>query len=193
MGVDIRQDLKVNRILIVDEFGVIQGIASAATKLATPVKINGVEFDGSQDITINPSDLMGPTGPTGLTGSMGPSGPAGVQIWTGITPPNDTITYPFWFDSSTARLKYFYTDIDTSQWVDAFGPTGPIGPSGLMGPTGPTGLTGPTGPTGIFNSSFLELNGGSPTTEFGGFLAINCGGPVSVLIDNAIIINCGGP
>lgn len=197
MGVDIRQDFKVNQVLIVDEFGVLQGVAQSARKLERTIKINGVDFDGTQDIVINPSDLMGPTGPQGPQGQPGPTG---VQIWASTTPPEDHAIYPFWFDTSSARLKYFYIDIDTSQWVDALhGPIGPIGPrgaDGLQGPIGPTGVigpAGPTGPTGLFNSSFVVFDGGTPDTSFGGFLAINCGGPVNVITGNAIIINCGGP
>lgn len=202
-GIDIKKDFTVNDVLIVDEFGVLQVTAKSAAKLENPVKINGVDFDGSQDITINPSDLVGPTGPQGEPGPSGIPGPTGVQIWASTIPPEDIILYPFWFDTSTARLKYYYVDIDSSQWVDALhGPVGPIGltgPRGLTGPTGPTGITGPTGligatgATGIFDPLFLILDGGKPEMSSKGFLAINCGGPINVSTGNAIIIDCGGP
>lgn len=40
------------------EWGIdISGNAGTATKLQTPVNINGVEFDGSSDITLTPSDI----------------------------------------------------------------------------------------------------------------------------------------
>lgn len=69
------------------------------------------------------------------------------------------------------------------------GPTGPTGPIGATGPTGPTGSTGPvstvpgpTGPTGPTGSTgptgpvFQNIDGGTPTTIYGGSPNIDAGG-----------------
>lgn len=63
------------------------------------------------------------------------------------------------------------------------GPTGPQGPAGATGATGaagPTGaastIPGPTGPTGAQGDSIINVDGGGPTTNYGGVAAINFGG-----------------
>jgi hypothetical protein len=68
----------------------------------------------------------------------------------------------------------------------AVGPTGPGGPTGAQGPTGPTGATGPsggptgptgaTGPTGPAGQSIINLDGGDPSSNYGGITSINAGG-----------------
>jgi hypothetical protein len=56
------------------------------------------------------------------------------------------------------------------------GPTGSLGPTGPTGPQGIQGVSGPTGPTGPI---FTNVDGGTPTTIYGGLTVIDCGGPTS--------------
>jgi hypothetical protein len=84
----------------------------------------------------------------GATGPTGPTGPIGLTGATGPTGPQG-VTGPT-------------------------GPTGPTGAQGIQGITGPTGSTGPTGPTGPV---FQNIDGGTPTTIYGGSSIIDCGGP----------------
>ena len=62
----------------------------------------------------------GPTGPQGTTGPTGPQGATGVtgSIWISTTAPTNTTLYPFWWDSTAGTLRVYYTDANTSQWVD---------------------------------------------------------------------------
>jgi hypothetical protein len=80
-------------------------------------------------------------------GPVGPTGPTGSQGVTGPTGAASTVT----------------------------GPTGPTGSTGLQGPTGPTGITGPTGSTGPTGPVFINIDGGSATTIYGGTTTIDAG------------------
>ena len=77
-------------------------------------------------------------------------------------------SHTWYWDGSTWRIK-------TSVAVGPTGPTGPLvtGPQGPAGPIGPTGQIGSTGPTG---SAFINIDGGSPTTNYGGGEIIDAGG-----------------
>jgi len=65
-------------------------------------------------------------------------------------PPVDAVSGDIWYRTIDGLAYVYYTDADSSQWVQLGGPQGPVGPPG--GPTGPTGpastVTGPTGATG---------------------------------------------
>ena len=84
------------------------------------------------------------------TGPTGPTGPAGSTGATGVAGPT--------------------------------GATGPQGPQGIpgtaaaTGATGPSGATGATGPTGPSGFSIVNLDGGSPTSTYGGITAVDLGG-----------------
>ena len=90
--------------------------------------------------------IVGPTGPVGPQGPQGPEGPQGVFGPTGPQGPQG--------DSSV-------------------GPTGPQGPIGVPGPTGPSGVSGPSGASG---EGILNLDGGTPSSIYGGITPINAGG-----------------
>ena len=78
-----------------------------------------------------------------------------------------------WFESDTGKTFVYYD----SQWIEIgaqpLGQIGPTGPSGPSGPTGPTGATGSTGPTG---SSVVNIDGGEPSTNYGGISSLDSGG-----------------
>lgn len=88
-----------------------------------------------------------------IKNSQGPIGPTGPLGPTGPTGPTGAQGEP-----STVT-----------------GPTGPTGPLGPTGPTGPRGFTGPTGPTGPI---FQNVDGGTPSTIYGGSPIIDAGGVI---------------
>jgi len=54
------------------------------------------------------------------------------------------------------------------------GPQGPQGPRGIQGPYGPIGPSG--GEKGDPGESFIQLDGGTPSSNYGGITPIDCGG-----------------
>jgi hypothetical protein len=88
-----------------------------------------------------------------IVGPTGPEGPQGPQGVTGAQGPQGDL-----------------------------GPQGPSGPSGITGidgPQGPTGVQGPQGdigPTGAAGSAYLNIDGGTPDTEYGGVTFVDAGG-----------------
>jgi hypothetical protein len=56
----------------------------------------------------------------------------------------------------------------------AAGPAGPTGPAGPQGNVGATGSTGPTGPIG----GTLNVDGGDPSSIYGGILPLDAGGVI---------------
>jgi hypothetical protein len=98
------------------------------------------------------TNLIGPGGSTGPTGPLGPTGSTGPTGNTGNT-----------------------------GGIGPTGPTGPTGdpggPPGPDGPTGPTGSTGPDGPIGPAGTGNGLLDGGLPTSTYGGVSPVDAGGP----------------
>jgi Type VI secretion system/phage-baseplate injector OB domain len=80
------------------------------------------------------SGVTGPTGPTGPTGAAG-------RFTTSDTAPVSPTAGDAWFDSSRGFTYVYYSDGDSSQWVQ-------IGNAN-------TGATGPTGPTGAVDLSTI--------------------------------------
>ena len=56
------------------------------------------------------------------------------------------------------------------------GLTGVTGPQGIKGDQGDTGPTGPTGPTGADGEGLINLDGGVPSSIYGGTPTIDAGG-----------------
>jgi hypothetical protein len=65
---------------------------------------------------------MGPTGPAGSGGSGG-----GASVTVALTAPTGATAGNLWYKSDDGRLKIYYTDTDSSQWVDVVGTPGPPG------------------------------------------------------------------
>lgn len=80
------------------------------------------------------------------------------KFYIGETAPPSPAAGQFWFDSSDGISYVYYTDANSSQWVQfGLGREGPYGPTGSIGPTGatgPSGSTGPTGASGGFDSTY---------------------------------------
>lgn len=55
---------------------------------------------------------------------------------------------------------------------------GAAGPAGATGATGPAGVAGPTGPQGTqgFQGGTLNVDGGTPSSVYGGILPLDAGG-----------------
>jgi hypothetical protein len=89
------------------------------------------------------------------------------------TAPGTPVAGQIWFESDTGKTFVYYD----SQWIEIgaqpLGQIGPTGPSGPSGPAGPTGATGSTGPTGI---SVVNIDGGEPSTNYGGISSLDSGG-----------------
>jgi hypothetical protein len=93
------------------------------TGIQGPTGLTGTTGPTGLQGTTGPTGLQGTTGPTGLQGTTGPTGPQGAtgvagSIWVSTTAPTDTTLYPFWWDSTAGTLRVYYTDANTSQWVD---------------------------------------------------------------------------
>jgi hypothetical protein len=93
------------------------------------------------------------------------SGGSGGTIFFGVDPPTTPSDYVAWWNTEEGQLKVYYTDANTSQWVDASkakkGDVGNTGPTGATGATGATGPTGPGVPTGGSVGQVLAKNSGT--------------------------------
>lgn len=124
------------------------------------------------------SGSTGPTGPTGasLTGPTGPAGSGGggsASVTISDTGPTGPTGGNLWFDSTAAKLKIYYTDADSSQWVDVV--------NSQVGPTGPAGTAGSSASVplitsiAITNSSYTVLDDTAVDTA-GGYIKITGSG-----------------
>lgn len=130
--------------------------------------IKGVEIDpagatGPQALVFNGSKFV----PTTITLE------AGATVSVADTAPIAPAVGDLWFESDTGKTFVYYD----SSWVEVgaqpLGQIGPTGPSGPSGPTGPIGPTGATGPTGF---SVVNIDGGLPSTNYGGMTTFDAGG-----------------
>jgi len=64
----------------------------------------------------------------------------GASVNVGNNEPTNNSSGDLWWNTDLGRLLVYYTDEDSSQWVDA-SPTGDIGPTGPQGPSGPKSVT----------------------------------------------------
>lgn len=84
--------------------------------------------DNGQWVQLSEGGLRGPTGPTGSlildVDGTAPTAPSSGELW---------------YDSTDGKIYFYYTDSDSSQWVEI---------ASTLGATGPTGPTGPVFPTG---------------------------------------------
>lgn len=73
-------------------------------------------------------------------GDRGPVGPTGSLIMdVGAAAPTAPNAGELWYDSTDGKIYFYYTDSDSSQWVEI---------ASTLGATGPTGPTGPVFSTG---------------------------------------------
>jgi hypothetical protein len=150
------------------------------------------------------STVTGPTGAS-LTGPTGPAGSGssgGTTVTISDTGPTGPTGGNLWFDSTSARLKIYYPDTDSNQWVDVIntqiGPTGSTGasltgPTGTSGPTGASGTNGATGPTGASltgptgTSGPTGASGATGPTGYGSTGPTGSGGTTTPLITSIAV------
>jgi hypothetical protein len=94
----------------------------------------------SVTITVEPhGDGSGNANISFTSSGGGGSGNANLTIGTAI-PTGARANQDFWWNNDSGKLKIYYNDGSSSQWVDAFIQNpGPIGPSGPQGPINTTG------------------------------------------------------
>lgn len=118
--------------------------ANGSNGATGPTGANGTNgtngIDGATGPTGASSTVAGPTGASGPTGPAG-SGGSGTSVTVANSAPTGATGGALWYHSDTGALKIYYSDTDSSQWVDVIGPGGPTGSNGPTGPTVPTGKT----------------------------------------------------
>jgi hypothetical protein len=92
---------------------------------------------------------------TGATGATGDDGQFSVAATT--APANPEVG-DAWFDSASGDVFIYYDGV----WVEAS--------NANDGPTGPAGATGPTG------AIYVNMDGGSPSSVYGGITPLDGGG-----------------
>lgn len=150
-----------------------------------------------------PTGAQGPVGATGaastVTGPTGAQGPQGTDIHfigsvatVGALPSTGNSNNDAYIVDSDGNLYVW----NGSSWTDAgqivgpqgptgaqgvqgvTGPTGPAGADGIIGvdgATGPTGQTGSTGPTGAAGAPYGNIDGGTPSSIYGGISPLDGG------------------
>jgi hypothetical protein len=94
----------------------------------------------SVTVTVEPhGDGSGNANISFTSSDGGGSGNANLTIGTAV-PTGARANQDFWWNNDSGKLKIYYNDGSSSQWVDAFiqnpGPTGPSGPQGPINTTG---------------------------------------------------------
>ena len=155
-----------------------------------------------------PTGAQGVIGLTGATGATGATGSTGAAPFTIIGTWQQGITYSpgqaVFYDTPTLKGTYVRRNNtstagitpleDPANWlalvaatIGVTGPTGPQGltgltgvqgPTGNLGPTGPTGNQGLLGPTGPTGTTLLNVDAGTPDTNYGGVDVIDSGGVI---------------
>ena len=77
------------------------------------------------------------------------SAAAATSIYTGTTAPGSPINGTLWWNSEEGKLKVYYTDANTSQWVDSY--TASVGSTGTPGDV--------VGPASSTDNSFVRFDG----------------------------------
>ena len=92
-------------------------------------------------------EVVGKTGPTGAAG--------GSTITVSDAAPSSPVAGQLWWNSTSNKLYIYYTDANSSQWVQATTP----GADGADGATGATGATGAAGADGASSGRNKFING----------------------------------
>lgn len=94
------------------------GSTGAASVVPGPVGPTGsTGVMGATGATGAASTVPGPAGPIGVTGATGAPG-VPVRVTTSETAPVAPVNGDLWLRTSDGTLKVYYTDIDSSQWID---------------------------------------------------------------------------
>lgn len=140
-----------------------QWVEISASGYLGPVGYTGSKGDFGYTGSQGPAG--GYTGSKGYTGSQGPLGYTGsvANIFLSSLAPSFSTNGTLWYKSDEGTLNIFYSDADSTQWVEitALGGQGFTGSQGLAG-----GYTGSKGDLGYTGSLGLRgYTGSVPTTE----------------------------
>lgn len=111
--------------------------ASDAATARTNLDAQATLVSGTNIKTINGNTLLG-------SGDLVISGGGGGSVSVGTAAPSSPSAGALWWNSEEGRLKIYYTDADTSQWVDAS-----LGAAGADGTNGTNGTNGTDGTDGV--------------------------------------------
>jgi len=104
-------------------------------------------------------EVVGKTGPTGATGAAG-----GSTITVSDAAPSSPVAGQLWWNSTSNKLYIYYTDANSSQWVQATTP----GAAGATGATGADGAAGASpGRNKFINGNFDVWQRGTSRTTSG--------------------------
>lgn len=92
-------------------------------------------------------------------------GGGGASVTIATTAPSSPTAGDLWWNSEEGKLKIYYTDANTSQWVDAsVGTVGATGATGADGVDGTNGVGVPTG--GTAGQALVKVSGTDYDTTF---------------------------
>jgi hypothetical protein len=98
---------------------------------------------------------------------ISPSASTSASVVVSTTPPSNPGDGVLWWDSTYGKLKIYYTDANTSQWVDAFvGTVGPSGPAGANGASGTIDGTTVTAFNGVLKGTGTGIATATAGTDY---------------------------
>ena len=105
--------------------GVLQIRVTTGSRLGNDELVELASLQNNQTIVYNSTTnrfentALKTVNGTSLIGSGNITISADSPLSIGSTPPADPVAKPFWWDNTSGILKLYYTDQDSSQWVDA--------------------------------------------------------------------------
>lgn len=91
-------------------------------------------------------------------------GGGGASVTVSTSAPSTPSAGDLWFDSTNGKLKVYYTDANSSQWVDAF--VGTVGATGATGASGTIDGTTVTTFTGLLKGNGSLISAATANTDY---------------------------
>ena len=120
------------------------------------------------DLRVGGTIYMGPWALSTAT-----AGGGGASVTVSDTAPASPSAGNLWWDSAQGNLRIYYTDGDSSQWVDAVATL--VGPQGVQGIQGATGASGPQGVNTSTTATFIIFDTTIATSTSTGALQVRGG------------------